>query len=339
MTLDTRSTRTVRLGAGSSPDGDLPRRPRLGHQRLLRHLRRADRRRPGVGSCAGAAPLARRIPCRARRAVTRSRVASASRAATTSRPGRRPLPPPTPDPRRRPGPLGPHGRRRVSRRSRPSSRRLTLELTGDRATLGRVRTGATVDVDLPLTGAATDPAVSHHQCEFERTAAGWVVRDTDSANGTWINDATEPLAPGADHTLADGDRILIGAWTCLTVHLAPYSLGVTWPSESSSSASRGPATSSSSAPGLSTPPWSPSTRTGPLSGPLDASAGSRPATTTSRASVRGAMRSTSTSAPASSSTASARRSARRRWSEPQPSASRRRRGTPPCGRPLDGGGR
>jgi cytochrome c5 len=100
---------------------------------------------------------------------------------------------------------------------------LELELSGDRAVLGRVRTGAPVDVDLALTGSAADPAVSHQQCVFERDPAtgAWSVRDADSANGTWINDADEPLASGAVHRLADGDRILMGAWTCLTVHLAP----------------------------------------------------------------------------------------------------------------------
>jgi hypothetical protein len=99
---------------------------------------------------------------------------------------------------------------------------LTLELTGDRASLGRVRTGATPDVDLALSGVAADPAVSHHQCEFERQAEGttWLVRDAGSSNGTWINDADEPLAAGETHTLSEGDRILVGAWTCLTVHLA-----------------------------------------------------------------------------------------------------------------------
>ena len=49
---------------------------------------------------------------------------------------------------------------------------LTFELTGDRMILGRVRTGATVDVDLALTGSAADPAVSHHQCAFERDGDG-----------------------------------------------------------------------------------------------------------------------------------------------------------------------
>jgi hypothetical protein len=95
---------------------------------------------------------------------------------------------------------------------------LSFELSGDRAVLGRVRSGAPAgDVDLALTGTAADPAISHHQCVFERDGATWTVRDAGSANGTWINDATEPLAEGATHALAPGDRILMGAWTCLTV--------------------------------------------------------------------------------------------------------------------------
>jgi len=99
---------------------------------------------------------------------------------------------------------------------------LTLELTGDRATLGRVRPGRPQDVDLGLSGAAADPAVSAHQCEFTRDpdTGAWSVRDSGSANGTWINDATEPLAAGQAHTLAAGDRIFVGAWTCLTVNMS-----------------------------------------------------------------------------------------------------------------------
>jgi hypothetical protein len=98
---------------------------------------------------------------------------------------------------------------------------LSFELSGDRLTLGRVRAGAEVDVDLALTGSAADPAVSHQQCVFERDGASWTVRDLGSANGTWINDADEPLADGNTHTLMPGDRILMGAWTCLTVQGPP----------------------------------------------------------------------------------------------------------------------
>lgn len=98
---------------------------------------------------------------------------------------------------------------------------LTFELTGDQAILGRIRAGVQIDVDLPLTGAAADPAVSHYHCRFTRHDDGsWTVQDADSSNGTWVNDADRPLT-GAVHRLADGDRIRIGAWTCLTVHLVP----------------------------------------------------------------------------------------------------------------------
>src|SRR5262245_46270291 len=95
----------------------------------------------------------------------------------------------------------------------------SFELSGDQATLGRIRANAPVDVDIPLTGADADPAVSHYQCEFVRNpdTGTWSVRDSGSANGTWINDAEAPLAEGAVHVLAKGDRILFGAWTCLTV--------------------------------------------------------------------------------------------------------------------------
>jgi predicted component of type VI protein secretion system len=96
---------------------------------------------------------------------------------------------------------------------------LTLSVEGERAMLGRIRPGHPVDVDLPLSGAAADPAVSHHQSEFVRDGATWTVRDADSSNGTWINDADAPLAAGAVHPLADGDRIFVGAWTCLRVTL------------------------------------------------------------------------------------------------------------------------
>lgn len=96
---------------------------------------------------------------------------------------------------------------------------LDLELTGDRAVLGRIRSGAQPDIELALSGTAADPGVSHHQCVFERESDRWTVRDAGSSNGTWINDADEPLAEGATHTLAHGDRILIGAWTCLTVRM------------------------------------------------------------------------------------------------------------------------
>ena len=134
---------------------------------------------------------------------------------------------------------------------------LSFDLTGDRLVLGRVRAGAAVDVDLALTGSAADPAVSHHQCAFERDGATWTVRDLGSANGTWINDADEPLADGATHTLAPGDRILMGAWTSLTVHGGPPT-GAGSPASAAQAATTGPDPSAAAPdPAASAPPAPP----------------------------------------------------------------------------------
>lgn len=102
---------------------------------------------------------------------------------------------------------------------------LSFELTGERAVLGRVRPGREPDVDLPLTGAAADPAVSHNQCVFEKQDDAWTVRDAGSSNGTWLNDADQPLDAEETHVLVAGDRIHIGAWTRLTVQIGPPSAG------------------------------------------------------------------------------------------------------------------
>jgi hypothetical protein len=143
---------------------------------------------------------------------------------------------------------------------------LNFELTGDRAVLGRVRTGAPIDVDLALTGTAADPAVSHNQCVFERDGDVWTVNDAGSSNGTWINDASEPLAPGTTHTLAHGDRILIGAWTSLTVQIGEASSPAPpGPTAATAASAADPATPSIAPPsaGAAADPSIPSTPSNP----------------------------------------------------------------------------
>jgi hypothetical protein len=96
-----------------------------------------------------------------------------------------------------------------------------LELTGEQVSLGRVSPGRPVDVDIAFTGEASDPGVSHRQCVFERDGDGWTVQDGDttegSTNGIYVNDRTVRLTPAESYRLTAGDRIYIGAWTCLTV--------------------------------------------------------------------------------------------------------------------------
>ncbi len=61
-----------------------------------------------------------------------------------------------------------------------------------------------------------DDAVSHRHALLQRDAAGTLLlRDIGSANGTRLNGAEIP--PMTDRRLADGDRIALGHWTCVTV--------------------------------------------------------------------------------------------------------------------------
>ncbi len=100
----------------------------------------------------------------------------------------------------------------------PKPSTATFELSGDEVHLGRAKPGRAIDI--PIGGPVADPGVSAKQCTFRRTAAGWVVLDDDSANGTWINGTTHRLPPGTEHPLASGDEIGIGAWTVLRVEIS-----------------------------------------------------------------------------------------------------------------------
>jgi hypothetical protein len=60
--------------------------------------------------------------------------------------------------------------------------------------------------------------VSHSHALFVAGAGGtWSVVDLDSANGTYLNDATDPLPANQPTPLHSGDRVHVGAWTTLTV--------------------------------------------------------------------------------------------------------------------------
>jgi hypothetical protein len=50
-------------------------------------------------------------------------------------------------------------------------------------------------------------AMSRHHVELRPEPHGWVARDLDSRNGTYLND--RPVEPGADHRLGDGDRLVL----------------------------------------------------------------------------------------------------------------------------------
>ncbi|MGO9788374.1 MAG: FHA domain-containing protein [Solirubrobacteraceae bacterium] len=74
----------------------------------------------------------------------------------------------------------------------------SVRLDADRTTIGKAS-----DNDVAL---SDDPAVSRLHAAVERFAAGWVVTDLGSSNGTWLNGdrVTHP------RRIRDGDEIRVG---------------------------------------------------------------------------------------------------------------------------------
>ncbi|MFE1355667.1 FHA domain-containing protein [Kitasatospora phosalacinea] len=79
--------------------------------------------------------------------------------------------------------------------------------------------GTVPEIDLSV--SPEDPGASHHHALLaEQPDGSWVVVDQDSTNGTTMNGSPETLPPHTAIPLNDGDRIHVGAWTTITVHLA-----------------------------------------------------------------------------------------------------------------------
>ena len=95
-----------------------------------------------------------------------------------------------------------------------------FRLDSDEVLIGRSRAGSgDAEPEIDLSGPHEDPGVSHLHAVLERQADGsYAVRDLGSTNGTTVNDDPTPLGDGAAVSLADGDRIRLGAWTTITVH-------------------------------------------------------------------------------------------------------------------------
>lgn len=81
--------------------------------------------------------------------------------------------------------------------------------------VGRRREGSDVYPEVDLSGPLDDPGVSRRHATLRSTGDAWDLVDLDSTNGTRVNG--KPVPPGQPTALADGDRIHVGAWTCLTL--------------------------------------------------------------------------------------------------------------------------
>jgi hypothetical protein len=93
-----------------------------------------------------------------------------------------------------------------------------FSLTTLRTVIGRRSASRGINPEIDLSGAPEDPGVSHmHAVLVGSPEGGWTLIDPGSANGTFLNDSTDPIDTNKAVPVADGDRIHMGAWTTLTL--------------------------------------------------------------------------------------------------------------------------
>lgn len=95
----------------------------------------------------------------------------------------------------------------------------TFTLTAEQVFIGRRSKSRGIEPDIDLSAAPEDSGVSHAHAAIIHTDGRWCLVDVGSANGTYLNTATEPIPANTPTQLSDGDRIHVGAWTTLTVNL------------------------------------------------------------------------------------------------------------------------
>jgi hypothetical protein len=91
-------------------------------------------------------------------------------------------------------------------------------LDGDEILIGRRSAGRGIEPSIDLGGDPRDDAVSHRHAMLRLQADGtYAVVDLGSANGTFVDGSTEPIATDEEIRLRDGSRVHIGAWTMITI--------------------------------------------------------------------------------------------------------------------------
>lgn len=91
-------------------------------------------------------------------------------------------------------------------------------LDADRIRIGRASSSRGIVVEIDLTGPPLDPAVSHLHAQLLRGPDGsWSLVDLNSANGTRLNGAEDPIPAETEVAVKAGDRIHLGVWTTLTL--------------------------------------------------------------------------------------------------------------------------
>jgi hypothetical protein len=90
--------------------------------------------------------------------------------------------------------------------------------------IGRRSEARRTHPEIDLAGPPEDTGVSRTHAELHRQADGsYALVDMGSVNGTTVNDDATPLPEGESRPLRHGDRILLGAWTRITIRRDPES--------------------------------------------------------------------------------------------------------------------
>lgn len=95
-----------------------------------------------------------------------------------------------------------------------------VELTANRALIGRKSTSRNIHPEVDLSPTPEDVAVSRQHAEIVCAADGtFAVTDLGSSNGTFLNGSAVAMSPNTPMPLANGDSVSVGAWTTLTLVL------------------------------------------------------------------------------------------------------------------------
>lgn len=93
-----------------------------------------------------------------------------------------------------------------------------IELPAGPASIGRRSRSRGTNPAIDLAGPPQDPAVSHTHASLVPSRDGtWSLVDHGSTNGTYLNENPDPVAPNQPLPVGPGDRIYLGAWTCITL--------------------------------------------------------------------------------------------------------------------------
>lgn len=93
-----------------------------------------------------------------------------------------------------------------------------VPLTGTEMVVGRSDGSRGNFAGIDLSDPVADRGVSRRHAVLRRQPDGsWALIDEGSTNGTWLNDDATRLRPGDVVALHEGDRVLLGAFTVLTL--------------------------------------------------------------------------------------------------------------------------